>query len=559
MARRALRLYTLVWFPLQGLFERDESVTGNLHFGFRLGEIRVDPLRGVISRPSGERHLQPKVMDVLVCLAERAGAVVERSEILESVWGRPTTEEVLTRCISELRTALDDKRDRPEYIQTVPKRGYRLLKAVETDANNATSAGEDEGEIGSWHEVIDPPSPAMALASVAVLPFENHSNDESQHYLAEAFASELQGSLARVDRLRVASRRSAASCMSAGLDANAIGRRLGVRYLISGGLQSDGRRIRVIAELDDTQSGTQVWAKKYDRDSRDILALEVEIAESIVTAFATRQQLAELAWARSAPISSLDAWGLVQKSRSMALEYTVASLRAAMAPLIQAIELDPGYAAAHATLSSVLIEGLVNGLSDDPAANAALARDSAEEAMSLAPRDPFILKMVSLAWVYFGNHRKAAACLNNAIRIAPFDFGTWGYLGWPLTASGAAADLEELQRILDRLIEMEPEHPGLPFWLYHRSVARACRRDFEAAVQPIEEALELRPAFSLAWIHLANLLGQQDQKDLAQGALERCHEINPAMTIGHYRSLVERICGGNSNILEARTAGLPEE
>lgn len=534
-------------------------MTGNLHFGFRLGAIRVDPLGGVISGPMGERHLQPKVMDVLICLAERAGDLVARSEILESVWGRATSEEVLTRCVSELRNALGDNRGRPEFIQTVPKRGYRLLKAAEidTDADGASAPPVRNGASVA-HPVIDPPAPATALASVAVLPFENHSNDATLDYLGEAFASELQGSLARVDRLRVASRRSAAACMHSGLDPREIGRRLGVHYLLCGSLRSDGNRVRVIAELDEAHSGTQVWADKYHRESKDILALEAEIAEAIVTAFATRKQLAEMAFARTAPTSSLDAWGLVQRSRSMVLDYNVASLQAATAPLQRAIELDPGYAAAHATLGSVLIEGLVNALSQDPSRDEANARDSAEKAMSLARRDPFILKMVSLVWAYFGNHRKAAACLRKAIQIAPFDFGTWGFLGWPLTASGERGDLEELQRILDRLIAMEPEHPGVPFWLYHRSIAHSCLREPEAALPPIEEALELQPQFALGWMQLANARGQLAQQSAATEALERCQQLNPAMTTAHYRSLVTRISGGNPLVIDTRTSGLPD-
>ena len=93
--------------------------------GFRIGVYDVEPLAGRITGPNGSQHVQPKVMDVLVFLAQHAGELVERDTLLEQVWRRVTSEEVLTRCISELRRALGDERGSPAYIQTVPKRGYR--------------------------------------------------------------------------------------------------------------------------------------------------------------------------------------------------------------------------------------------------------------------------------------------------------------------------------------------------------------------------------------------------------------------------------------------------
>ncbi len=106
-----------------------------LRRGFQIGAFEIEPLTGRIAGPSGETRVQPKVMDVLVFLAQHAGELVERDMLLDQVWKRVSSEEVLTRCISELRAALGDDRGSPHYIQTVPKRGYRLLeRAVAKDA-----------------------------------------------------------------------------------------------------------------------------------------------------------------------------------------------------------------------------------------------------------------------------------------------------------------------------------------------------------------------------------------------------------------------------------------
>jgi DNA-binding NarL/FixJ family response regulator/DNA-binding winged helix-turn-helix (wHTH) protein len=111
--------------------------------GFRIGAHRIEPLSGEIAGPAGKRHVQPKVMDVLLCLVEHAGKLVERDAIIDQVWGRATSEEALTRCISELRAALDDDRGTARLIQTVPKRGYRLLEPVTLDAAKSAAGNGD--------------------------------------------------------------------------------------------------------------------------------------------------------------------------------------------------------------------------------------------------------------------------------------------------------------------------------------------------------------------------------------------------------------------------------
>ncbi len=117
-----------------------------LHRGFRVGEYDVRPLEGRITGPAGSQHVQPKVMEVLLCLAEHAGDLVERETLIERGWGSESgSGEVLTRCISELRHHLDDHHDAVQYIQTIPKRGYRLVAAVEFPDTGAAASGTSEG------------------------------------------------------------------------------------------------------------------------------------------------------------------------------------------------------------------------------------------------------------------------------------------------------------------------------------------------------------------------------------------------------------------------------
>lgn len=107
--------------------------------------------------------------------------------------------------------------------------------------------------------------------------------------------------------------------------------------------------------------------------------------------------------------------------------------------------LDENYAVAHGVLACLLVETLVNGSSTAPADDEASAAAAAKNALALSPQDPLLLKMVSLVFTYCGDSRKAIGCLRKAVQYAPFDFGAWGYMGWPLTSTGEQKDHDELR------------------------------------------------------------------------------------------------------------------
>ncbi len=529
-----------------------------LRRGFRIGDFDVEPLSGRLRGPGGEQRVQPKVMDVLVYLAAHPEQLVERDRLLTDVWRRVTSEEVLTRCISDLRRVFGDERGSPKYIQTVPKRGYRLVAPVVVPEEGHRPEPAESTEPADGQRAARPivlPSRGSAIASIAVLPFESHSSDPARSFMGDAFAAELHGALARVDRLRVASRRSSFAFKDTAVDLREIGRRLDVDYVITGSVRCDGSSLRVLAELNDAPSGTQLWAESYDSKSEDLLTVEQDIAQSIVGSFTTQRLRSETDHARHVPTSSLDAWGLVQKARAFALDYTPAGFEQAIEPLRRAIELDPDYPAAHAMLGSLLVERLVNGSSVNVQQDEAAALESAERALTLGLEDPFVLKMVAWVWTYFGDYRKAESCLRSAVAYAPFDYGAWGYLGWPLTASGDAADLEELRRILDRLLGAEPRHPGAAFWHYHLSVVDLCEARYETSRVSAEACLELRPSLALGWMHYAAVLGQSNLDALADQALERCRQVNPAMTPAHFESLAKRMTD-NAAVVARRLGGL---
>lgn len=421
----------------------------------------------------------------------------------------------------------------------------------------ATDGEEDETQrtIQAGHPMPGPPFVDASVTSVAVLPFDDLSPDSGHAVLAFGIATEIHSTLSKLHRMRVAPRRSAFRFGDSNQAIEEIARALNVRYILSGSFTRVDGRVRVIAELDDAIEGSQIWSGKYDRDLDDLLAVQAEIAESIVAAFGGERQRAEIQRAQTLPTTNLDAWSLVQKARRYILDYGRQSLDEAQSLLSKSIELDANYAAAHAALGSVLAERILNGFCDDRGTEQERAIEAIQRAQALAPRDSFVLKMAGMVWVTCGDPEQSIRSLRASVELAPFDFGAWGYLGWPLVARGLAADLDEVRTIIDRLLQLAPEHPGVPYWLYHKSVAYVCQGELEKAAGCVRQAIDKHGELSWVWMHQANVHGLLGQRKDAELDAARAAQANNAMTPAHYAARI-RAMGGRSNTTHRRIDGL---
>ena len=400
-----------------------------------------------------------------------------------------------------------------------------------------------------------PPSLSSAIASIAVLPFENLSAKDSHLFIADGIATELHSTLAKVHRLRVASRTSSFSLAGENLDVKEIAHRLNVHFVISGSVECIDDHMRLIVELDNADEGVQIWSEAYDRDLKDIFSIQHEIAIAIASEFGGARLRDEITSASSRPTASLDAWSMVQRARSYTLSFTPRTLADAVPLLHRAIELDEDYAAAHAALAYVLAEQVLNGLSEDPQSDRLTALESAERGSSISPLDPFVLKMCGAVWAYFGQPERSMDALRRAVDIAPFDFGAWGFMGWPLVETGSQQDLNELHGIMTRILKAAPMHPGAPYWMYHLSVASTCEGQNELAVDFARQSVGRNPRFPWALMQYANALGTAEDVDGALEAIDRCQQISPGLTPDFYNSMI-RGMSQNQEIAELRMAGL---
>jgi TolB-like protein/DNA-binding winged helix-turn-helix (wHTH) protein len=281
----------------------------------RFGPFELDASAGQLFKSGIPLKLQPQPFRVLQLLIERAGEVVTREQIHKCVWGDETFvdfERGINFCINQIRGALSDDPEKPRYVETIPRRGYRFIGSLQ-DANGDSPTeivlpaavappasrlrfralafgalalllacvsvfGLDMGGLRSRLLLkLNPP----AIHSLAVLPLSNLSNDPNQEYFSDGMTDALITDLAQMDSVKVISRTSSMQYKQTKKPLPEIARELNVDGIIEGTVQRSGDRVRITAQLIHGPSDKHIWANSYERDMRDVFALERDVTQDI--------------------------------------------------------------------------------------------------------------------------------------------------------------------------------------------------------------------------------------------------------------------------------------
>jgi TolB-like protein/DNA-binding winged helix-turn-helix (wHTH) protein len=282
-----------------------------LEQGFQLGELRIDPLADEVTGPGGRERLDPKVMDVLVVLAQHAGHVVLRDQLLAQLWRNAVvTDDALSQCVYELRRHLSQAGGDHKYkalLETLPKRGYRLNGEItvapsqpgnqeRTMSNRrllimaalALAAGVlwfTIGHLASGPSTEpDSASANEAAPSTAVLPFVDMSAGQDQGFLSDGISEEIVNRLAQVPAMRVIARTSSFSFTGQQAGIPEIAAKLNVTHVLEGSVRRSGDRVRITAQLIEATSNSHLWSDTFDRELGDPFAVQDEIAASVARA-----------------------------------------------------------------------------------------------------------------------------------------------------------------------------------------------------------------------------------------------------------------------------------
>jgi adenylate cyclase len=419
--------------------------------------------------------------------------------------------------------------------------------------------------LAMWRLYV-PPTPSVEIASkdkmafplpdkpsIAVLPFVNMSGDPKQEYFSDGITEDIITALSKLQSLFVIARNSTFTYKGKTVKAQQVAEELGVQYVLEGSVQKAGDRVKITAQLIDAIKGHHLWSERYDRDLKDIFALQNEITIKILTALQVKLVAGEQAilWVKGT--SNLEAY----EKYLQALEYHVLFSKegevAARQLVEEAIALDPHYAMAHALLAQIFLAEVRFGWTKTPAEAMERAEKLAQKAMALDPQTPVAYHAMGQIHLFRREHDEAVAWGERAVAVNPNSDSSNAFLAWFLTSSGRP---QEAIPLLEKAIRRNPLPPG-----WYRSILGFAYRDsgrYEEAIVEFKKSLALSPEFVAPRLGLVStyvLAGREEEARREVGELLRIdpkYSLERAMKTSFYKNQadIERF----SNAL--RKAGL---
>lgn len=506
------------------------------------GPFRLDADAGILFRGAEPTPLGRRAVLLLALLVRRAGMPVSKDALIEAAWPAQMIEDSnLTVQIAAVRRTLADASAEAQWIETLPRRGYRYV-------GPAVTASEPDRSSAPSLTLPDRPS-------IAVLPFANLGGDAEQDYFADGMVDDIITGLSRINWLFVIARNSTFTYKGRAVDVKQVGRELGVRYVLEGSVRRIGGNARITGQLIDASTGMHVWAERYDRQSADIFALQDDIAMSVVGAIAPSLRRAEINRVKRKRPDSLDAYDLVLRAQPDVDSGMPEQVTQALVLLERAIALEPSYALAHGNAAMChhclfLRAGLREASRADSIRHA-------RSAVAHGQDDALALTLAGFSIGMDGHDRSAAfTALDAALAISPSSALTYilgsVMLGW-------GGDAERAIEWSERGMRLSP----FDSWAFAAFDAQAMghfhRGRYEEACRAAYRAVQANPRHSITHVQLAAALAKLGRLQEARMAAARALELHPTFRYGRQFQGVNCAPALAASLGEAlRTAGLPE-
>jgi DNA-binding winged helix-turn-helix (wHTH) protein/TolB-like protein/Tfp pilus assembly protein PilF len=546
----------------------------------QIGEWSADPAINELGRAGETQRVEPKVMEVLMVLASRPGAVVSREELLSLVWpGVVVGDEALTQSVIKLRRALGDNPRSPAYIETISKRGYRLIapvgsvEAVPAPRADAAVVSLPQAPtlphsrvrllkvatgvaavllaavsyfLLSWRDAgqvavgdLDTPaawdSPRTSLVTVTVQPFEWLGAGEEHAYLARGISTDLGTELSRLSGLRLI---SASSAKPGSLPAG------NVRYLISGSVRHESETLRVNVHLIDARTSEQLWSERFERPFRDLFAVQDEIIRRLVEKLPGKVSDAERQRLAKRYTRSLEAYEHFQRGQALFMVRRTVDNEEARSHFRRAIELDAKFARAYASLAMTHAMDYRLRPSGDTAPSLARAYELAESARLIDPDIPEIHWALGFVHVQARRHDRAIDSLRKALELDRSYADAYALMGGIYTYVGQPARAIPLLRTAMRL---NPDGG----YLYYQILGRAYlfENDLEQALINLRTASARNPVDLETRVYLAaaliaagdRLAAEWEAEEIraldAHFSMRKWLETYPMTSVAHKESL----------------------
>jgi TolB-like protein/DNA-binding winged helix-turn-helix (wHTH) protein len=485
----------------------------------RFGAFELDRAAGELRRDGVKVRLQELPFQVLQILLEQPGKVILRDELKKRIWPSDTFVDFdhgINNAIKRLREALQDTAETPAYIETLPRRGYRFKAAVDGLPSKLRTG-------------------SAPLDSVAVFRFETESCDPDTDYLAIGIPGGVIHALSQVPHLRVISWRSADSAQSQDRDPLAIGRKLGVRAVLTGRIWQRANKLRLHVDLLDAENGEEIWGDQYDSDVHELFAVQDSISREV----SHRLRLKMTGETESRLVrhytENIEAYQLYVKARSWCEKRSAEGFKRGMEYLSRAIEMDPNYALAHAELAQCISVPCYYG-AVDPNVAYPKARRIAQRALELDPdldeaHEVLATVLQNYDWDWPGAEKE----YRRSIQLNP-NYGMAHYhYSYHLVLSGRA---EEAIREATEALSHEPMSSVLNSAL---AFVLMLARKYDDSIEQVFTAIEVDPNMTLSYWTLGVDYEQKGMYEEAVRAYEKCLSLGGG--IGYSKAFIAHAHG----------------
>jgi len=515
---------------------------------FRVGSWHVRPGVCEIAQGSTTVKLQPKIMDLLQLLASQPGEAFTRRQLEEQVWPDVVVGyDALTKSVGKLREALGDTGKPPSYIQTIPKKGYRLIAPVcpaNEDKPDIAVAGKTLGPVPTtprrkrtlfaglaivaivmsffvlvpgWQKgKSDQPAfqaDQLGAQSLIVLPFRDLNADPQQAYFTQGITDDLITELSGYAGMEVITSRIALQYRNLDLDLKTLANELGVRYVVEGSIRRTENEIRINVQMIDAHRGSNLWAEQYDRPLSSLFEIQDEVRAKIVSALSLKLKEVDVRKGQERYTNSFDAYDLFLQGQSHLIQRASAvDNRLAREQFERAIAIDPGFARAYAALAMANADAYRHDWAEDPELTGRIALQQVRHAIALDPE----LRYATLAAGYVeffvaGNHQQAAAMVERTLQLDPKNADAHLLLA---VIYVHANEYKKSEAYVESGMRLNPTPPAMYFHV--GAVGHLLQSDYATALKLLEESLMVNPERLLGKIYIAITLVRINRLDDAE-------------------------------------------
>lgn len=530
---------------------------------FHVADWYVDVDANRIHNGEQDIKLESKVMTLLVYLAQHQGDVVSREQLEADVWeDRVISYDALTSCITRLRKVLGDDSRQPAYIETVPKKGYRLIAAVRWIDKDKRSAMEtplpDKHRVNPEHEpsqskktlrnasliaaavmlvvaaalfYFSPPEstdsviPASDTPTIVVLPFDNLSNQPAQSYFSDGITADINIALSKLSGLLVVAAPSMLAENKEPDRAVTDSQRL-ARYTLTGSVQRADNQLRVNVMLIDNRSRHQLWAESYDREITAVFEVQDDITAKIVATLSIKLTEEEKKRVAHRYTSSIEAYDQFLRGQALYTQHTSNEILLAREHLQRAIKLDPNFARAYSALSLTYVDEYryqwFNSTEEPLLKTLALA----EKAVSIDNTLPQAYWALTYAQLQLHRYDQARETIAYSLSVLPNYADGYAILALIEIYSGNPA---QGLKMIRQAMSLNPDYPAQ--YLSVLGQAYYYLGDYESALSTFHDAIDKNFSLLTAQIMLTATLSHSGMSEEANWAAAQLQSLSPGFSL----------------------------